>query len=680
MALRYRAAREAGSARGTSSLPPQRLISSAATMKPRALALFALLVTPAGACSSDPEAAPPKQPEPCTFELGSAAGADLVLTGAGSCAGSTTFKLRVATGDPNAPTWTDAASAPIKVNGTWTRKGDALVRSVEVEATADTTLLGLEWSAPPSGAWDRMLHHGYQSWTYTGVEVLPDAVGEALGTARPGGDGEDAVAEKAGVSWWVGGPMDATGKGLLIGADGGTVLPTFIAADRQKGVRVVQGLRGDAIALTKGSKRALDGLFVTLGDVSSRLDAYAAHVTSLHPAAVPRRPALGGWGSWNLYYAKIDAAKLREEATWAAATLKPLGLKDFLLDDGYEPNWGDWKASTTFGAELATLNDEQKALGLSPAVWLAPVYVDVKDPLVKDHPDWFVKKPTGELRTYVNFGPSYAALDVTHPDARAHAVDSIKRYASWGYRTIKIDFLFGAAIAGVRKESITGLESYQRWMKAIREAAPEMHIVGCGAPIVPSVGWVDSMRTGPDVAFDMSPEATWSFVVSQARHTAYRAFTDAFWALDPDVVILRGKNIDDAEAWTFTVSSALAGGNWLSGDGRQAPERLPMMLAPELLALTRDGKSARPVDFGGSADERPVGTPLLIGSGEVQVPHVWKKDHALAVYGWNEDFTTKVTLPAGAKELVFEGGKVVSKPAASGDVAVKRHAARLFVF
>lgn len=650
-------------------------------MSLRSFLLFALLP----ACSAS-EAEPNKPVEaPCTFSLGAADGADLVVVGKGSCAGETTFKLRVATGDPAAPTWADAASSPLKVRGTWSPRGDALVRNVEVENTGDTTtLVGLEWSAA-SVSGDRVFHQGFQSWTYTGIEQRPDAVPEALGTARPGGDGEDAVDEKPGVSWWVSAVMDEKGRGLLAGADGGTVLPTFIAVDG-RGMRIVQGMRGDSIALAKGQKRSLDGLFVSLGDVGTRLDAYAAHVGALHPSAISRRPALGGWGSWNLYYAKIDAGRLREEATWASKTLAPLGLKDLLLDDGYETHWGSWSASPAFGGDLATLNAEQKALGLSPAVWLAPIYVDLRDTLVKDHPDWFVKKPSGQLRTFVNFGPTYAALDVTHPEARAHAIDSLKRYREWGYRTIKIDFMFGAAIAGVRKENITGLESYQRWMKAIREVVGDMHIVGCGAPMVPSVGWVDSMRTGPDVAFEMSPEATWPFVASQARHTAFRAFTDVWWALDPDVVILRGKGIDDAEAWTFVVSSALAGGNWLSGDGRQSsPERLAMMLAPEILALTRDGHAARPIDFAARMDDRPIGTPIFVGSSEIAIPHVWKKTNgahgAIGVFAWDvEGFSRTLDLPAGARELAPEGSRVTSKPAAAGPIAVPRHGARLFVY
>jgi len=637
--------------------------------------LVVLVALAAAVSCSDKTTEPPPE-QPCTFTLGAGDG-DLVVVGSGSCAGTTTFKLRVATGDPAAPTWSDVASAPVRVNGAWVKQGDALVRDVEIESTSDTTLVALEWRSDAlSSSFDRVLHQGYQSWTYTGVEAMPDTVGQA-----PGGDGEDAVTEKPGMSWWHGAAMDGRGRGLFAGADGGTVLPTFVAVDRS-GMRVVQGLRGDAIALPKGSKKQLDGLVVALGDVSQHLERYAARVGGLH-AKAPGKPPLAGWGSWNVHYTKIDATKLREEATWAGATLAPVGMKDFLLDDGYEPMWGEWRASTAFGAELATLNSEQAKLGLLPAVWLAPVYVDVNSTIVKDHPDWFVKKRgSSDLRTFVNFGPTYAALDVTHPLARAHVVDSLKRYREWGYRTIKIDFLFGAAIAGARAKDVTGLESYREWMSAIREAAGDMHIVGCGAPILPSVGFVDSMRTGPDVAFEMSPEASWGFIATQARHTAYRAFTDAWWALDPDVVILRGKGIDDVEAWTFVVSSALAGGNWLSGDGRQStPERLAMMLAPEIIALTRDGRAARPTDFAGSYDESPVGTPLLLGTREVAVPHVWKKEHATAVFAWDADeYRTSITLPAGAKELVPDGKSVAAKAAASGTIAVPRHGARLFVY
>ncbi len=644
-------------------------------------------------CSSGGDAGAPAPVEPCTFRLAEDPPADVVLVGEGSCAGRLPLYLRIAFGDPAAPTWHDAASAPVRVTGAWSIRDGLAVRDVVVESDADVDLVGLEWSTRDGipFATDRFFHQGYQSWSYTGLEPIPASIDEALGTARPGGDGEDSIGERPGVSWWAGAAVDARGLGLFAAADGGTVLETFVAADGASPtrLRIVQGLRGSVVPIAKDAPRTLDGLAIALGDLGPSLERWAALVRAKHPDVVPRKPALGGWGSWNLYYANVDAAKLREEATWVAANLAPKGLTDFLLDDGYEPTWGTWSASSAFGAELATLNAEQAALGLKPAVWLAPFYVDLRDPLVTEHPDWFVRKPSGELRTFTNFGPTHAALDVTNDAARAHVIDALKRLRDWGYRTIKIDFLFGGAIAGVRSKPVTGLESYAQWMRAIREAVPELHVIGCGAPILPSVGFVDSMRTGPDVAFDPSPVAQWPFVGAQARHTAYRGFTDAWWVLDPDVVILRGDGIDDAEAWTFVVSSAMSGGNWLSGAGRQStPKRLSRLLAPEILALVRDGRAARPLDYAESYDDRLIGTPLLGGGSPVVAPHVWQKTSpdgahgAIAVFAWDvEPFAREVELPPEAREVVVEADVVVTRPARGRvRVDVPLHGTRLFVW
>ena len=43
-------------------------------------------------------------------------------------------------------------------------------------------------------------------------------------------------------------------------------------------------------------------------------------------------------------------------------------------------------------------------------------------------------------------------------------VNQIKQYVAWGEKTLKIDFLFGGAIEGVRQKKITAMESYELWM------------------------------------------------------------------------------------------------------------------------------------------------------------------------------------------------------------------------
>jgi len=634
---------------------------------------------------------------PCAVTLRADAAHDLVAVGAGECATTVALDLRVATGDPAAPSWARAGEGALRVEGAWAAAGAGVVaRTVVVTnpTTAPVALVGLEWSTEEGTlAGDRLLHNGYQSWSSTGFEPIPSRLEATAGTAPRGGDNEDVLGELAGVSWWWSAVTDEGGRGVVVGADGATVLKTRVAVDGvpRARLRIVAGVTGDALVLAPGESRAIDGIVVGLGDVAARLEDYAARVAALHP----RHPtgagaaALGGWGSWNLYYAAPTAAAMREEAAWVKATLAPLGLTDFLLDDGYEPRWGVWEAAPAFGATLDGLNGELAAAGLRPALWLAPFYVAVEDPLVAAHPDWFVHRSDGTLRTYNNIGPSYAALDVTHPEARASVVEAVRRLRAWGYRTLKIDFLFGGAIEGVRQRAVTGLESYQLWMEALREAAPDLHLVGCGAPLLASVGWVDSMRTGPDIAFVTLPAPRFGFLAAQARQTAYRGFTDRFWALDPDVVLLRGDVIDDGEAWTHVVSAAMAGGNWLLGDGRQASAaRLAMVLAPSVRELARDGRAARPVDLvAETADLVP--TPLLEPDSGPRAPHLWRKQSAdgtrrwTALFAWDAPtVSAQVALRPGAVELVppsSAGGAVTEVPVGALDTAdVAAHRARLF--
>jgi hypothetical protein len=468
------------------------------------------------------------------------------------------------------------------------------------------------------------------------------------------------------------------------------VLKSYIAVDRAR-LRIVEGVTGDRLTLAPGESRALDGLFVALGDVGEELEHYAAAVSAGHPPVVARRPALGGFGTWNVYYDEPTAQLVRDEAQFMRSELAPHGLTDLLLDDGYEPRWGDWQADPSFGAPLDALNAEQAALGLRPAVWLAPVYVDVTDPLIAQHPDWFVRRADGSLRTYDNFGPKHAALDASVPEARTHVVQVLQRLRDWGYRSLKLDFLFGAALGGVRSRPMTSLESYQLWMKTIREAVPELHLIGCGAPMLPSVGWFDSMRTGPDVAFVTAREPRYAFAAGQARHTALRGFTDRFWTLDPDVVLLRGTVLDDAEAWTHVVSAALSGGNWLLGDPRQAsPLRRQMALDPEILAMVRDGLAARPLDLTTESDERLLLSPILDVSGDTRPPRLWSKHSAdgrtrwLAVFAWNEPLTTTIDVPPNALEIVppaSPGARATRVPVVEDRrVEVPARGVRLFVF
>lgn len=633
-----------------------------------------VLALVSSACDSNNDATP--RAERCPAALGDETGADLALTAGGPCAASLRLNVRIATGDPDAPTWSAVDASDVALAGEWTLVDDAAVRTVRLHNTADTdvTVVGLEWSSGADGlgfAADRLLNNGYQSWSYSGFRPIPATVTEALGTAEAGGDDESTTDDRHGVAWWWTALSDGRGRGLVAGAATAKIFKTVIAADgngAQKRLRIVTGMNGDSLRLAPGATVDLDSLYVRFGNLEAGLRDYAEHVAARNKAT-PGAP-LGGWGSWNVYYDKPTAGLLRQDMTWAKKNLIGAGLTDFLLDDGYEPHWGEWYAKPEFGAALDDLNAEQAGLGLRPAVWLAPFYVDETSAIVAAHPDWFVHNQDGSLRTYDNISARHAVLDVSHPGAVAHVREALANYRAWGYKTIKIDFLFGGAVPGVRQRHMTSMQGYAAWMKVVREAAGDMHIIGCGAPLLPSVGWVNSMRTGPDIAFSVFPDPRYAFIQMQARNTATRWFTDRWWAIDPDVILLRGTRITDGEAWMAVVSGALTGGNYLLGDGRQStPLRQAMALDPEILSL-RDGIAAVPVDLDTGMDERMVSTPVADLVGKSHVPHFWQKTGAdgrtwLAVFAWNETrYAPEVNFPPGAVEIV--------PPAAAGETAALR--------
>ncbi|MBI4703890.1 MAG: hypothetical protein HY744_22505 [Deltaproteobacteria bacterium] len=128
-------------------------------------------------CAAEP-AETPAPAGPCTMHLDPVSGADLSLTGSGLCPASVTLRLRVATGSPEAPVWAGAEQGPVRVEGDWELGPHGAVRHVTVRnaGAEPVRVLGLEWSSegqPLGFAPDRVLHNGYQSWSYTGIEAIP---------------------------------------------------------------------------------------------------------------------------------------------------------------------------------------------------------------------------------------------------------------------------------------------------------------------------------------------------------------------------------------------------------------------------------------------------------------------------------------------------------------------------
>src|SRR5262249_23897945 len=127
------------------------------------------------------------------------------------------------------------------------------------------------------------------------------------------------------------------------------------------------------------------------------------------------------------------------------------------------------------------------------------------------HPDWVIRDASGQpLNALDNWGSANYCLDTTNPDALDWICQVIATAArEWGFEYLKLDFLYAASMRGVRHDgSVTSVQAYRAAMRRLREVAGERFILGCGAPLLPSIGIVDGMRIGSDVANYWGGDAT----------------------------------------------------------------------------------------------------------------------------------------------------------------------------
>jgi len=270
------------------------------------------------------------------------------------------------------------------------------------------------------------------------------------------------------------------------------------------------------------------------------------------------------WCSWYQYFRDVTAATVSENLEAAGRLDLPIGV--FQVDDGFSDNVGDWlRTSDRFGRPLRAVADEIRAGGRRAGIWTAPLLVGERSRLRAEHPDWLVE---GAVAGW-NWGQRLHVLDVTHPDAADHLATVFRRLSEWGFDYFKLDFLYAGALPGRRRQDASALAAYRAALGLIRGVVgTRATLLGCGAPILPSVGLVDAMRVGPDIATHYEPARTGDLSAPSGRGAAMtvraRAFQHArFWVNDPDCLIARPE-IERREEWAGVVERW--GGLRASGD------------------------------------------------------------------------------------------------------------------
>lgn len=472
----------------------------------------------------------------------------------------------------------------------------------------------------------RIWRQGYQSWSASGVFEIPELETGPEGLPVVGGDdgGLAVVEERAGTSWWAGLVGRQDGASVLVGALSAVQTKVAVAADPDGAVHVVYGGQGEAIPLRAGETLFLDPLYTAIGpDPNALWRRWADEVAAWNGVAVRAEPPTVGWATWYQYYEDVSEAQVRENLSTVAAlaadpSLAPIGL--FQIDDGWQVAWGDWRANDRFPSGTAALASEIADAGLVPGLWMAPFYVSRSTSTYADHPDWFVRGLDGQELEYAG----NVVLDVTHPDAADWLSDQIAAKVAEGWTYLKLDFLYAGAEEGRRHLDVPGAVAYRLGIDLLRRAAgPDTWILACGAPLLPSVGFADSFRTGPDIAFSLDPDPRREYLRNQVRSTAARGFTNRrLWWVDADQLLVRDP-FSPVDARGAVVATAVSGGAWLLGDSLAdlPADRLALALRPEVVSLVgREVVPDAPLGWVSGFDTTPL---LEIAQKDDRTPTRW---------------------------------------------------------
>ncbi len=387
----------------------------------------------------------------------------------------------------------------------------------------------------------RVYEHGWQSWSPT-TSYPPAAapyrpVSELcrLMNYRP-----DRVA-----------PADAFwGEGLLaVDPGGGQPVHLLAAREPHRVPSIRADVRGERLRLSAEAdlEHVVDA---GPGGIDGALARWAEGFAAAH--AVPRpRPAPTLWCSWYHYFTGVTEPDIDENLQ--AIDELGLGIDVVQIDDGYQADIGDWLLLSDRFRSLPDLIARIHGRGRA-GIWVAPFLVGTGSRLYAEHPDWTVQG----AQAGHGWGQDLAALDPSVPGAAAYLREVFGYFADLGIDFLKLDFLFAGAVPGARAEpGLDPIAAYRLGLEVIREAAGDSaYLLGCGAPILPSVGLVDAMRVGPDISHRSEPEDEDQSQPSQrtaTRCTVHRGWQHGrFWVNDSDC-LLAGRRTADRERWADTV-------------------------------------------------------------------------------------------------------------------------------
>ena len=110
-------------------------------------------------------------------------------------------------------------------------------------------------------------------------------------------------------------------------------------------------------------------------------------------AALKEKPTFV-YNTWHPFGKKINEKLVMELAKAAAEA----GMKEFIIDDGWQDNYGDWGIDyQKFPNGLKPVFDYIKSLGMKPGLWVSVGSASPESKVYHEHPEWFIRNKNGEF-------------------------------------------------------------------------------------------------------------------------------------------------------------------------------------------------------------------------------------------------------------------------------------------
>ena len=386
--------------------------------------------------------------------------------------------------------------------------------------------------------------HGWQSWSPTVAYRLDQRPYRPVSDLRRVGNYRPERTAPADVFWGEGllAVDPGTGEGVHVFAARSAAGPIPSIRAQVDGGGVAVSADGEVTSAVIEGAADLDGALARWAD------GFAATA-----GVGPLRPPPTAWCSWYHYFERVTQDDIEENLR--AIDDLALDIDVVQIDDGYQAEIGDWLLLSDRFASLEDIVGRIRGAGRRAGIWVAPFLVGERSVLARDHADWLVRdaepgRGWGDQRL--------SSLDVTHPGAEAYLREVFGTFRELGIDYFKIDFIYAGAMEGQRaRPEVSGVDAYRRGLEVIREAiGPDAYLLGCGAPILPSVGLVDAMRVGPDIAHHFEPldgDLSQPSQRAAAQNTRWRGWQHGrFWVNDADCLVA-APHVERREEWADVV-------------------------------------------------------------------------------------------------------------------------------